>query len=92
MQVGLREANQAFSRIVQAVRRGEEVTLTDRGKPLARIVPVRPSDVPEAAIQRLEANEFLRPAASAELMPAYTLRSLHGAPLTTTLRDERDSS
>ena len=33
MKVGLREANQRFSRTMQAVRRGEEVVLTERGRP-----------------------------------------------------------
>jgi len=31
MEVGLREANQHFSRIMKAVRAGEEVMLTERG-------------------------------------------------------------
>ncbi|MGH9416415.1 MAG: type II toxin-antitoxin system Phd/YefM family antitoxin [Terriglobales bacterium] len=41
MTMGLREANQQFSKIVRAVRRGETVLLTDRGKPLAEVKPVR---------------------------------------------------
>ena len=39
--VGLREANQHFSRIMHRVRAGEEVVLTERGEPFARIVPIR---------------------------------------------------
>ena len=35
MKLGLREANQRFSRTMQAVRRGEEVVLTERGRPIA---------------------------------------------------------
>ena len=37
----LREANQAFSRCVREVEAGEEITITRRGQPVARIVPVR---------------------------------------------------
>lgn len=33
MQIGLRDANQQFSRLMKAVRRGREVLLTDRGNP-----------------------------------------------------------
>ena len=62
MEVGLREANQAFSRIMKAVRRGEEVLVTERGKPLARIVPMRPLGAAEGMVQRLEASGFLRAA------------------------------
>lgn len=91
MQVGLREANQAFSRIVQAVRRGEEVTLTDRGKPLARIVPIHGAEAPDAVVQGLEAAGFLRAAASSEPMLSWTPKPLHGVPMTETLREERES-
>ena len=39
--ITLREANQAFSRCVREVEAGEEITITRRGQPVARIVPVR---------------------------------------------------
>ena len=55
---GLREANQKFSRLVRAVRAGEEVVLLDRGRPIARVVPV----VDPASIdERLEARGLLLP-------------------------------
>jgi len=37
MIMGLREANQQFGKIVRAIRQGETVVLTDRGKPFAEI-------------------------------------------------------
>ena len=37
MRLGLREANQKFSQAIKAVRQGQEVVLTDRGKPFAVI-------------------------------------------------------
>lgn len=39
--ITLREANQAFARCVREVEAGEEITITRRGRPVARIVPVR---------------------------------------------------
>ena len=39
-QISLREANQRLSRYIEAVERGEEVIITRRGKPVARIVAV----------------------------------------------------
>jgi prevent-host-death family protein len=39
--LSLREANQAFSRCIREVEAGEEITITRRGEPVARIVPVR---------------------------------------------------
>lgn len=40
MQVGMFEAKTQLSKLVAAVRDGEEVTLTQHGKPVARIVPM----------------------------------------------------
>ena len=39
-QISLREANQHLSRHIKAVERGEELVITRRGKPVARLVPV----------------------------------------------------
>jgi len=90
MQIGLREANQQFSRLMKAVRDGREVLLTDRGKPLAVVKPVHGGDKTEAIIQRLETAGLLRPAEKRNRLPAWKPRSLRGAPLAETVREERD--
>jgi prevent-host-death family protein len=36
----LREANPAFSRCIREAEAGEEITITRRGQPVARVVPV----------------------------------------------------
>ena len=38
MQVGVRELRDQLRKWLDAVRRGEEVTVTDRGKPIARLI------------------------------------------------------
>jgi prevent-host-death family protein len=38
--VSAREANQRFSKLLQAVVEGEEVMITRRGKPVARLMPI----------------------------------------------------
>ena len=38
--IGIREANRHLSRYIAAVERGEEVIITRRGRPVARLVPV----------------------------------------------------
>lgn len=54
MTLGLREANQQFSRVIRAVRGGREVVLTERGRPIAVIKPIaRDAETEERA--RLEA-------------------------------------
>lgn len=39
---GVREARQDLSSLLDDVRKGREVTITDRGRPVARLVPVKP--------------------------------------------------
>ena len=41
MKLGLREANQHFSKAIKAVRGGKEVILTERGQPIAVIKPIK---------------------------------------------------
>ncbi len=40
MVVGIRELRDQLSKWVARARKGEEVVITDRGKPVARLVPV----------------------------------------------------
>jgi len=48
-QVGIRELKNGLSRYLARVRRGEEIVVTDRGAPVARLVAVSASD-PLAAL------------------------------------------
>jgi prevent-host-death family protein len=90
MQVGLREANQQFSRIMKAVRGGKEVLLTERGRPLAVVRPIRSGDETDSIIQRLETAGFLRPASRRGTLPPWGPRSVRGVPVSQTVREERD--
>ena len=38
--VSAREANQHFSRLLRAAAEGEDVVITRRGKPVAKLVPI----------------------------------------------------
>jgi prevent-host-death family protein len=40
-EAGIREARQNLSALIEEVRKGREITITDRGKPVARLVPPR---------------------------------------------------
>lgn len=41
--IGIRELREALSQAIRRVRRGETLEVTDRGRPVARIVPIDPS-------------------------------------------------
>ena len=58
MKLGLREANQHFSKAIKAVRAGEEVVLTERGRPIAVIKRIDDVEDDDAAL-RVMADEGL---------------------------------
>ena len=41
MQLNISEAKNRLSRLIKAVQAGEEVVITNRGEPVARLVPAR---------------------------------------------------
>ena len=43
-QIGLRELSHQTARIVDRVRHGETIEITDHGKAILRMVPVKPAD------------------------------------------------
>jgi len=49
-QVGIRELKNGLSRYVARVRRGEEIVVTERGSPVARLVAVGAASDPLAAL------------------------------------------
>jgi prevent-host-death family protein len=40
---GIREARQDFTSLLDDVRKGREVVITERGRPVARLIPAGPS-------------------------------------------------
>ena len=92
MRMGLREANQQFSKAIKAVKAGKEVVLTERGKPIAVIKPIDAGNDEDAVIRRLEAEGILRPAAKRGPMPRPRWKPIRikGKPLSATIREERD--
>lgn len=72
-EAGIREARQNLTALIEAVRNGHEVTITDRGRPVARLVPPR----------REPAEPFAGRADFRRKMPVLA------APLTAAVIDER---
>ncbi|HLG73305.1 MAG TPA: type II toxin-antitoxin system prevent-host-death family antitoxin [Chloroflexota bacterium] len=57
-QVGVRELRQNASALLRRVQAGETLEVTDRGRPVARLVPVKPM----SPIEQLIAEGRARPA------------------------------
>lgn len=92
MKMGLREANQHFSKAVKAVRAGKEVVLTERGRPFAVIKPIQPATTPEAALQVLRDAGLLLPARRQKPlgMPRWRPLKVQGKPVSQTIIEDRE--
>ena len=53
--VGIRDAKMHLSKYLKMVQKGTEVIITDRGRPVGKIVPIQTKDLPiEDRIKRME--------------------------------------
>ncbi|MCU0839664.1 MAG: type II toxin-antitoxin system prevent-host-death family antitoxin [Rhodospirillales bacterium] len=77
-EVGAFEAKNTLSALLDQVEKGAEITITRRGRPVARLVPARSPVDAEAA--RRAADRLIRRSAGA---------SLDGMPLRTLIDDGR---
>jgi prevent-host-death family protein len=72
--VGVRELNHHTSRVIELVKRGEVVEVTERGKVVARMVPAEPAAEP---LDRLVAEDRAAPPA---LVGAVSMPPVLGDP------------
>ena len=92
MKLGLREANQHFSKAIKAVRGGKEVILTERGRPIAIITPVREERSEEAALKAM-ADEGLVTLPSRKgptPAPRWKPVTVKGKPLSQAIIEDRE--
>jgi prevent-host-death family protein len=79
MRVGIRELKQNASGVIRRVVAGEAVEVTDRGRPVARIVPIEPADPYERMIADGEITAGTGAWADVEPLPPLPGRSLSEA-------------
>ncbi len=82
--IGIRELRQQASRYLRDVERGETIEVTDRGRPVARLVPVPQEGVRE----RLIAEGRLRPGKGDLLDLGPPLAPTPGLPLPSEVLEE----
>lgn len=92
MRLGLREANQRFSKAIKAVRSGKEVVLTDRGRPIAVIKPIKEEDAEKAALQAMADEGLITLPSRKGSLPAPRWRpvKVKGRPLSQTVIEDRE--
>lgn len=91
LRIGLREANQDFGRAIRAVRAGRTVLLTDRGRPLAILRPVRARREEDAGREELVARGLMQKAVRGGAMGAFRPVRLGGKSIAATIRSEREA-
>ena len=68
--IGLAEAKAHLSQVLDRVEAGEELVITRRGKPVARVVPVQPPVVPLPPLAAFRAQFPKMRRSSTEMMRA----------------------
>ena len=92
MKLGLREANQHFSKAIKAVRAGKEVILTERGRPIAVITPIRDEQAVDATLTRMADEGLIALPSRRGPMPSPRWKPvrLKGTPLSQTIIEDRE--
>ena len=92
MKLGLREANQHFSKAINEVRAGKEVVLTERGQPIAVIKPIKKEQALDAALKAMADEGLITLPYRKGPMPAPRWRPIKvkGQPLSQTIIEDRE--
>lgn len=75
--IGIRELRQHASTYIRLVEAGESVEITDRGRPIAMLTPVKKD---ETTLERLYREGILIPATNRRTEPFTPLAHLEGSP------------
>lgn len=63
MEISIREMKNRLSKYLKLVQTGKDVVITDRGRPVARLTPVKPAakETEAEVIERIKALPWVRP-------------------------------
>ena len=90
MKLGLREANQHFSKAIKAVRAGKDVILTERGQPIAVITRIKEGPAEDAALARMADEGLITLPSRKGPLPRFQAVHIKGKPISQTIIDDRD--
>jgi len=88
VRIGIRELNQRTSQVLERVRRGETVIITDHGEPVARLVPI--GATASVLDELIDAGKAIPPRLKASLPPAVAFGdpATDSSEVVSSLRDE----
>jgi prevent-host-death family protein len=75
--VSAREANQQFSKILEEAVKGQEVVITRRGVPVAKVVPITKEEATERERKRQEIIAWLKAGPINAEAPKWTRDELY---------------
>lgn len=90
MKLGLREANQHFSKAIRAVRTGKDVILTERGQPIAVIKPIKREQEQDAVLKRMADEGLITLPSRKGPLPRFEPIRIKGKPLSQSIIEDRD--
>jgi prevent-host-death family protein len=90
MRLGLREANQHFSKAIRAVRSGKAVILTERGRAIAVIKPIKDHRDHVAELTRMADEGLISLPSRKGVLPRFEPVRITGTPLSQTIIEDRD--
>jgi prevent-host-death family protein len=90
MKLGLREANQHFSKAIKAVRAGKDVILTERGHAIAVIKPIKEGQDQDVILKRMADEGLITLPSRTGPLPRFEPIRIKGKPLSQTIIDDRD--
>ncbi len=92
MKLGLREANQHFSKAIKAVRAGREVILTERGQAIAVIKPIKTEPLQEIALKAMADEGLITLPTRNDPLPSPRWRPIRfkDKPLSLTIMEDRE--
>ena len=95
MRIGLGAANQQFAKTIKAVRAGQQVVLTDRGRPIAIITPIKNDDTDRERVLQAMAAEGLITLPDREgpvPTPDWQPMKVKGGPASRTIVENREET
>jgi prevent-host-death family protein len=90
MKLGLREANQRFSKAIKAVRAGKDVILTERGRPIAVIKPIEGAHDPKRVLEHMASEGLISLPSRKGRLPRFEPIRVKGKSLARTIIEGRD--
>lgn len=89
---GVKEIRDHFTQYLDKIKSGEEVLVTDRGKPVALISPVPQEEHLQAKLKMASIKGLIRMPQKEENIPVHKKMRLSGKSITDIILEEREAA